>query len=357
MWEHDGFSTNNNITSKCDNYGSRSDDYRFPSKSSKSDRLITYGPVGARFSVNFPVPPKTGPADLSYSPAGSTGIDYWTGTPKDPYGPSGNDVSPADAVSDSVDVEHYSSVAYANLVFNDLKAKATQYTPMPSVPGGASARGLERATNNQGQPGAGANEFIQLGATTFSLGSNNPNGLTAARAFTNSFVLVGGGTGTTRSGTVARSTATTTVAPTTTITTGLAKLGKVVIVTDSAGDDVAVEVATIIDPATPATEFDAAPAGDQLIGVRTVVINEATTPFTDDMNNDVTVIGSDSQTYTFAIDNIAGCTNFDNGDVDLTKGQGVLGCVAFNLPDGVSVAQVNFKPGADFNGAPAEWAG
>jgi hypothetical protein len=161
-------------------------------------KLITYGPVSARFSVNFPVPPKTGPADLSASPAGSTGIDYWTGTPKDPYGPSGNDVSPANAVSDSVDVEHYPSVADANLVFNDIKAISTsyaKYTPMPSVPADASARGLERATNNQGQPGAAEVEFIQLGATTFSLGSNNPNGLAAARAFTNSFVLVSGGTG------------------------------------------------------------------------------------------------------------------------------------------------------------------
>ncbi len=75
------------------------------------------------------------------------------------------------------------------------------------------------------------------------------------------------------------------------------------------------------------------------------------------MNSDVTVIGSDSQTYTFAVDNISGCTNFANGDVDLTKGATAVGCVAFNLPDGVNVAQVDFKPGADFGGAPVEWAG
>ena len=174
-----------------------------------------YGPAGARFTVKWSSAPRSGPANLSYTPARTTGVDYWTGTPKDPYGPNGNDETPANAVSDFVDVEHYPSVADASLVFNASRAATAsyaKYTPMSRVPGDASARGLERSTINQGQPGAAETEIIQAGAVLFSLGSNNPHGLTSAQAFTNSFSVVITKTGTTA--------ATTTTAPTHTCPSG-----------------------------------------------------------------------------------------------------------------------------------------
>lgn len=118
-----------------------------------------------------------------------------------------------------------------------------------------------------------------------------------------------------------------------------------------------VEVYRVIDPASPTSVVFAAPSGQRLVGVQIGVVNQSRTPFTDDMNNDVTVIGSDSQTYTAVVNGITECTNFDYGTVDLVKGATAAGCVAFSLPDGVTVAQVDFKPGADFSGAPAEWAG
>lgn len=88
---------------------------------------------------------------------------------------------------------------------------------------------------------------------------------------------------------------------------------------DGAGDNVDVEMVKILDPATPATAFDDAPSGDQLVAVQTWVQNHANSTFTDDMNSDVTLIGSDSQSYTAAFKNISACTNFNSGTVALAK--------------------------------------
>jgi hypothetical protein len=161
----------------------------------------------------------------------------------------------------------------------------------------------------------------------------------------------------TSSSTGAVGTTSTTLAPSTTTTTTLApgKLGMAFSISDQSGDDVDVEVYKVIDPATPDNEFDAAPAGQRLVAVQMGVRNEASTPFTDDMDFDTTLIGSNSQTYTAAFNGISNCTNFDNGTVDLTKGSTAVGCVVFDLPTGVSSAQVDFKPEGDFGGSPVQW--
>ncbi len=165
--------------------------------------------------------------------------------------------------------------------------------------------------------------------------------------------------GTAGSSTVATGTTPATVAPsaTTTTTTTLApgKPGTAFSITDQSGDNVGVEVYKVIDPATPDNQFDAAPSGQRLVAVQIGVRDEASGPFTDDMDSDTTLVGSDSQTYTAAFSGISGCTNFDNGTVDLTKGSTAVGCVVFELPTGVTPAQVDFKPEADFGGSPVQW--
>ena len=127
--------------------------------------------------------------------------------------------------------------------------------------------------------------------------------------------------------------------------------------TDSSGDSVAVNVQQVLNPAPPVTEFDAAPVGDQLVAVELSVTSNGLAPFTDDMNNDVTIIGSNSQTYTTGVESIAGCTNFDFGDVNLTTGTSATGCVSFEIPDGVNPAQVDFTLESGFGGAPVKWNG
>lgn len=76
-------------------------------------------------------------------------------------------------------------------------------------------------------------------------------------------------------------------------------------------------------------------------------------PQDEDANSDADLIGSNGQTYTFDISDIAGYTNFDNGTIHEAEGQTVTGSVAFQVPDGVKVTQVQWTPG--YFGSAVQW--
>lgn len=159
--------------------------------------------------------------------------------------------------------------------------------------------------------------------------------------------------------TIAPTTTTTTPPPPTTTTTipGPAAIGTTQTISDSSGDHVSVDVQAVLDPATPATSFDTPPAGDRLVAVQVLVTNLATGIFDDDMNNDVVLVGTNSQTYSSSFEDVAGCTNFNFGEVDLTTAQQSDGCVSFDVPIGQSLSTVQFKPGLDFSTGPLRWVG
>jgi len=71
--------------------------------------------------------------------------------------------------------------------------------------------------------------------------------------------------------------------------------------------------------------------------------------------NDATLIGSDGQTYTADFDTLAGCTNFAHGQYQLGTGESSTGCVAFQVPTGVTVAKVKYSPNSGFSGDFGEW--
>jgi len=100
-------------------------------------------------------------------------------------------------------------------------------------------------------------------------------------------------------------------------------------VTDNSGDNVTVGLVGVIDPAQSVLS---AGAGDRFMAVKITVTNNASAEFSEDMNNDVLVVGSDDQTYIASDDPITGCTNFDLGAVALSSGASSAGCVAFQLP-------------------------
>ena len=148
---------------------------------------------------------------------------------------------------------------------------------------------------------------------------------------------------------------TTTAAPTTTTQPSVAHVGESWTVTDESGDNVTVGLIKVMDPAQGANEFATPNSGDRFVAVEIVVTNNASGAFTDDMDNDVTVVGSDNQTYTADFDPIAGCTNFNSGAVALAKSASSTGCVAFQLPIGIQAVQMDFLPEGDFAGAPVVW--
>jgi hypothetical protein len=120
------------------------------------------------------------------------------------------------------------------------------------------------------------------------------------------------------------------------------------------GLDVTLE--QVIDPATAAdSSFGGPDAGTRFVGIQWKLSYTGSSPINDDANNDTTVQGSDDQDYSAAFYGIAGCTNFNSGEWSLTTGGSVVGCVTVQIPNGVSVAHVDFQLGGGFNNATLVW--
>ncbi len=121
---------------------------------------------------------------------------------------------------------------------------------------------------------------------------------------------------------------------------------------DFHGDTVSVTAEGIIDPARPANPDLVASAGTRLVAVELALKGEGPGTISSDANSNTTVIGSDSQAYTFSVDPVAECTSFSNGEYTVLPGDAERGCVVFQLPAGVTVKSVQFSLGngtAQFN--------
>ena len=65
------------------------------------------------------------------------------------------------------------------------------------------------------------------------------------------------------------------------------------------------------------------------------------------------IVGSNGQSCTADFAGIAGYTNFYSGTINVAQGDTVTGSVTFQVPDGVTVAKVQWSPGAF--GSAVQW--
>ena len=117
----------------------------------------------------------------------------------------------------------------------------------------------------------------------------------------------------------------------------------------------AVKLNQVIDPAQGADQYTTPNAGDRFVAIDLTITNNGSASFSDDANDDVTLIGTDNQSYTADFDNVSECTNFSNGQFTLTPGESSTGCVVFQVPTGVNTAKVQFQPNAGFSGSTGQW--
>jgi hypothetical protein len=125
-------------------------------------------------------------------------------------------------------------------------------------------------------------------------------------------------------------------------------------VTDQNGNKMSVALTRVIDPAQGADQFTTPDNGNRFVGAVFTIIGISGT-FSDDANNDATLIGSNGQTYTADFDSIAGYTNFNNGVYNVSAGENSVGAVTFQLPLTVKVTKIEWSANGGFGGAPAEW--
>lgn len=140
----------------------------------------------------------------------------------------------------------------------------------------------------------------------------------------------------------------------TTTTAGAAHVGATLTLKDSSGAAYTVQLVRMIDPAQGADSFSTPDAGKRFVGA-VFTITAGTTAGSGDANNDASLIGSDNQTYSPDFDSLAGCTNFDNGQFQIGAHESSTGCVAFQVPTGVTVAKVQWTPSSGLANDFGEW--
>lgn len=125
-------------------------------------------------------------------------------------------------------------------------------------------------------------------------------------------------------------------------------------VTDPSGNKMSVTLTQMIDPARGADQFTTPDSGNRFVGA-VFSIKGISGTFSDDANNDATLIGSNGQTYTADFDGIAGYTNFNDGEYAVSAGESSVGAVTFQVPLAVTVSKVEWSANGGLGGAPAEW--
>lgn len=121
------------------------------------------------------------------------------------------------------------------------------------------------------------------------------------------------------------------------------------------GHGLGITLTQVIDPAQGADQFTTPDSGKRFVAVDLSIKNNGHSTYSDDANNDTSLIGSDNQSYTPDFDSVSECTNFDNGQITLAAGESVTGCVVFQLPTGVTAAKVQYTPDSGFSGSTGEW--
>jgi hypothetical protein len=119
-------------------------------------------------------------------------------------------------------------------------------------------------------------------------------------------------------------------------------IGKPVLIAGFGGDRARVVVVKLIEPSTPANALMGADPGSRLVAVEVHIFNAGTTTLDDDALNDLSIGGSNRDTYTPGLASAAGCPDFDYNAFTLNREASATGCVEFQLPDGVAVERVMF---------------
>jgi len=125
-------------------------------------------------------------------------------------------------------------------------------------------------------------------------------------------------------------------------------------VSDSSGTKLDVTVEKVIDPASGANQYSNPASGKHFVGVKLRVRNKAATSYQNNANNETTIVLSTGKTRHADYNPIAGCGNFDNGQIKLASGASKTGCVTFQVPNGQKVTEIRYG-NTVFPGNTAQW--
>lgn len=130
-------------------------------------------------------------------------------------------------------------------------------------------------------------------------------------------------------------------------------VGDTIDLTRADGSKIAVTLEQVINPATVQAGGDAAKT---YVATKLKLTDSGSAPIEGDVNINVSLVGSDDQSYTADLNNVTECTNFESGAFHLDVNESATGCVVFALPHGVGPVRVKYAPSAGFADDFGEWS-
>jgi Domain of unknown function (DUF4352) len=116
---------------------------------------------------------------------------------------------------------------------------------------------------------------------------------------------------------------------------------------------IAVRLVQVINPATVPNGWG--DAGKTYIATKMTITNTGTSTITGNGNSDVSVVGSDNQSYRADLASVTECKDFVDGWFLLAAGASTTGCVVFGLPRGVTPVKVKYVPSSGISHDVGEW--
>ncbi|MGH3634134.1 MAG: DUF4352 domain-containing protein [Mycobacterium sp.] len=109
----------------------------------------------------------------------------------------------------------------------------------------------------------------------------------------------------------------------------------------------------VINPATVPNGWGA--AGKTYIATKLTITNSGTSTIVGNGNSDVSVVGSDDQSYSADFAVVTECKDFAYGWFLLAAGASKTGCVVFALPQGIAPVKVKYVPSSGVSHDVGEW--
>jgi hypothetical protein len=91
------------------------------------------------------------------------------------------------------------------------------------------------------------------------------------------------------------------------------------------------------------------------IATQLKIANTGTSTIVGNSNSDVSVIGSDNQSYSADFNTVTECKDFAYGWFLIAAGSSTTGCVVFGLPQGVTPMKVKYVPSSGISHDVGEW--
>jgi hypothetical protein len=137
-------------------------------------------------------------------------------------------------------------------------------------------------------------------------------------------------------------------------TSSSGQLGSTLAVSDSNGIQLDVTLQKVTDPASGANAYSKPASGKHFVAIKLHIQNTAATTYQNNANNETTIVLSDGKALHADYNPVAGCGNFDNGQIKLKNGAASTGCVTFQVPGSQKVTRVSYG-NTIFPGITAQW--